>query len=38
MERIIIKVRETKNKQKIVTIPKESKIKAGDYIEIRKLK
>jgi len=38
MERIIVKVRESKEKQKIVTIPKESKIKKGDYVEIKKAK
>lgn len=38
MERIIVKVRENKiNKQKVVTIPKESKIKKGDYVEIKKI-
>ncbi len=38
MEKIIVKVRETKNKQKIITIPKDSKIKKGDYVEIIKVK
>ena len=38
MERIIVKVRETKNNQKIVTIPKDSNIKKGDYVEIKKVK
>jgi len=34
-ERIIVRVRENKsNKQKTVTIPKDSKIKMGDYVEI----
>ena len=38
MDKIIVKVRETKNKQKIVTIPKEAKeIKCGDYVQIIKL-
>ena len=38
MQKVIVKVRETKNKQKIITIPKESDIKKGDYVEIKKLK
>lgn len=38
MDKIIVKVRETKNKQKIVTIPKNSEIKKGDYVEIKKIK
>ena len=36
---IIVKVRENKtNKQKQVTIPFDSDIKAGDYVEIKKVK
>ncbi len=35
MERVICKVRQNKtNKQKQITIPKESSIKAGDYVEV----
>ena len=26
-----------KNKQKLITIPKSSKIKAGDYVEVKKV-
>lgn len=38
-ERIIVKVRENKrNKQKTITIPKNSKIKCGDYVEVKKVK
>jgi hypothetical protein len=38
MKKIIVKVRENKkNKQKTVTIPKDSKIKCGDYVEIIKI-
>jgi hypothetical protein len=38
MVKIISKVWENKaNKQKLVTIPAKSKIKAGDYIEIKKV-
>jgi len=37
--KIIVKVRENKsNKQKQVTIPFDSDIKAGDYVEIKKVK
>lgn len=37
-EKIIQKVWINKNnKQKLVTIPKKSKIKNGDYVEIRKV-
>ena len=37
-EKVILKVRENKsNKQKLVTIPKKSEIKKGDYIEIKKV-
>lgn len=38
MKKIIVKVRETKNNQKIVTIPKDCNIKKDDYVEIRKVK
>jgi len=35
MERLICKVRQNKtNKQKQITIPKESSIKEGDYVEV----
>lgn len=35
MERVICKVRQNKtNYQKQITIPKESRIKAGDYVEV----
>lgn len=35
MKRVICKVRQTKtNGQKTITIPKDSKIKAGDYVEV----
>jgi len=35
MERVICKVRQNKNnKQKQITIPKDSEIKAGDYVEV----
>ncbi len=38
-KKIIVKVRENKtNKQKQVTIPFDSDIKSGDYVEIRKVK
>jgi hypothetical protein len=39
MENVVIaKVRENKySKQKIVTIPKASKIKKGDYVKIEKI-
>jgi hypothetical protein len=38
MEKIIVKVRENKkNEQKTITIPKSSKIKCGDYVEIKKV-
>jgi len=37
-EKIIQKVwKNKKNNQKLVTIPKESEIKEGDYIEIKKV-
>lgn len=38
MKKIIIKVRETKNNQKIITIPKDCDIKKGDYVVVKKLK
>jgi len=35
MERVICRVRQNKtNKQKQITIPKDSEIKAGDYVEV----
>jgi len=38
-KKIIVKVRENKtNKQKQVTIPFDCDIKAGDYVEIKKIK
>ncbi len=38
-KRIIVKVRENKtNKQKQVTIPFDCNIKAGDYVEIKRVK
>ena len=38
-KKIIVKVRENKtNKQKQVTIPFDSDIKAGEYVEIKKVK
>ncbi len=38
-ERIIMKVWKNKAKnQKLVTIPKDSNIKEGDYVEIKKIK
>lgn len=37
-KRIILKVRETKEGQKLVTIPKESDIEKGDYIEVKRIK
>ena len=38
-KRIIVKVRENKtNNQKQVTIPFDSGIKEGDYVEIKKVK
>jgi len=37
-ERIIVKIRENKsNGQKMVTIPSDSELKSGDYVEIVKL-
>lgn len=38
MERIIKKVWVNKsNKQKLITIPKDSEIQKGDYVEIKKV-
>lgn len=38
MERIIKKVWVNKsNKQKLITIPKDSEIQEGDYVEIKKV-
>jgi len=38
-QKIIVKVWRNKgNNQKLVTIPKNSKINEGDYVEIRKVK
>lgn len=36
--KLILQVKGSKNKQKRVTIPKESKIKVDDYVEIKKIK
>lgn len=37
-ERIIVQVRENKiSKQKLVTIPKNSEINVGDYVEVKKI-
>jgi hypothetical protein len=36
--KIIVKVRENKfNRQKIITVPKKSILKKGDYVELRKI-
>lgn len=37
MERLILQVKESKSKQKRVTIPKESNIKDKDYVEVKKV-
>ncbi len=37
-EKLILQVKENKNKQKRVTIPKESRIKDNDYVEVKKVK
>jgi len=37
-EQLILQVKQDKNKQKRVTIPKESKIKDKDYVEVKKIK
>jgi len=36
-KKLILQVKESKNKQKRVTIPKDSKIKAEDYVEVKKI-
>ena len=36
-KKLILRVKESKNKQKRVTIPKESEIKGEDYVEVKKL-
>ena len=36
-QKLILCVRENKNGQKTITIPKEDSIKKGDYVEIRKV-
>ena len=36
-KKLILQVKESKNKQKRVTIPKESKIKGDDYVEVKKV-
>lgn len=39
MDRVISRVwQNKKNKQKLATIPAKSKIQAGDYVEIKKVK
>jgi len=39
MERVICKVRQNKtNYQKQITIPKDSNLKAGDYVEVTLVK
>lgn len=37
-KKLILQVTANKNKQKRVTIPKESDIKAKDYVEVKKVK
>lgn len=37
-EKLILQVKEDKNKQKRITIPKDSKLKDKDYVEVKKLK
>ena len=37
-KKLILQVKESKNKQKRVTIPKESDIVAEDYVEVQKVK
>ncbi len=37
-EKLILQVKKNKNNQKRVTIPKESKIKDKDYVEVKKVK
>ncbi len=36
-KKLILQVKENKNKQKRVTIPKESKIVHNDYVEVKKV-
>lgn len=37
-KKLILQVKESKNKQKRITIPKESPIKHDDYVEVKKVK
>lgn len=37
-EKLVLQVKGNRNKQKRVTIPKESKIKEKDYVEVKKVK
>lgn len=37
-EKIILQVKEAKNKQKRITIPKKCSIKDKDYVEVKKIK
>jgi hypothetical protein len=37
-KKLILQVKENKNKQKRVTIPKEHPIKHDDYVEVKKVK
>ncbi len=37
-KKLILQVKESKNKQKRVTIPKESDIVVDDYVEVQKVK
>jgi len=37
-KKLILQVTENKNKQKRITIPKESDIKDKDYVEVKKVK
>ena len=37
-DKLILQVKENKNKQKRVTIPKKSEIKNKDYVEVKKVK
>jgi len=36
--KLILQVKKNKNNQKRVTIPKDSKIKHNDYVEVKKIK
>ena len=36
-EKLILQVKKNKNNQKRVTIPKKSKIKDNDYVEVKKI-